>query len=435
MTAEQLKELRRKRDETLAEREKLVESVIAEERGYTEEERERNAKLLQRNKDLDEQIREGDELVKQREGYDAGTPDLSDESGSDEGGHRGADGKSHMYRSVAHLARDIMLAKKGEQRTEALGRYEKRMAEQMRAMNITDGTSAGMMIMDEFEQGVNRLTGTGGWVRQRARVIPAGEYPDGRFTKLVRKQGSGGAYNGIEINSIGEGKASGEDSHLVHDLFVLDPANKKKQARYYVTQDTLNNPTAVARDLEEGFAGARAEWEDERAIKGTGAGEPMGVLNFEAARGVDRDTSSQFNFADVLKMRKHMYPRATTFNWEVSLDLYEEVAGMKDGNERLIMLAGDATRGVPDLLHGRPIHWSEVNPAAGDRGDVMLVDWSYYYIKEGSGPYLTVNPYYDTDREIVATYLTWKMDADTWVREPLTLKNGMTVSPFVVLEG
>ena len=133
-------------------------------------------------------------------------------------------------------------------------------------------------------------------------------------------------------------------------------------------------------------------------------------------------------------MSKYMYPRAVNRNWEITLDLYEKVGGMVDASNRLIMIAGDATKGIPDLLHGRPIHWSEVLPAAGSKGDVILADWSFYYIKDGSGPFFATDPYTRFLEGEIRVKMTVKMDGDTWIKEPLTLRNGMEVSPFVVLE-
>ncbi len=163
-------------------------------------------------------------------------------------------------------------------------------------------------------------------------------------------------------------------------------------------------------------------------------GDPRGILNSAGKKLIARDTSADFKFADVVEMSKYMYPRAVNRNWELSLDLYAKVAQMADGASRLIMIAGDATKGIPDLLHGRPIHWNEVNPVLGERGDAILADWSYYFIKDGSGPFFAADPYTRFLEGEVRVKMTVKTDGDTWVREPLKLRNGMIVSPFVVLE-
>ena len=60
--------------------------------------------------------------------------------------------------------------------SERLRNYAQMMEANLRAMNISDGTSLGFMIPDTFEAGTLQLVGPGGWIRQRARVIPAEAY-------------------------------------------------------------------------------------------------------------------------------------------------------------------------------------------------------------------------------------------------------------------
>jgi HK97 family phage major capsid protein len=276
--------------------------------------------------------------------------------------------------------------------------------------------------------------GPGGWIRQRARVIPAGEVPDQKFKKRVVKQGTGGVYNGILVNYTGEGVAPVDESKLEYYAFVLDPSDKKMSMFYITSEESLQNPTAVTADMQTAFQGAKAQLEDDLFINGDGVGKPKGILNSTGKKLVARNTSSTFKFADVLAMSKYMLPSAVNRNWEISLDLYDTVGALADGASRLIMIAGDATKGIPDILHGRPIHWSEVLPATGTRGDVIFADWSFYYIKDGSGPFIATDPYTRFLEGEIRVKTTFKMDGDTWIKEPLTLQNGMTVSPFVVLE-
>ncbi|KPJ82793.1 MAG: hypothetical protein AMS17_18685 [Spirochaetes bacterium DG_61] len=248
------------------------------------------------------------------------------------------------------------------------------------------------------------------------------------------KQGPGGVYNGILVNYISEGNAPADESKLEHDLFVLDPSDNKIAFFYITSEESLQNPTAVTADMEASFRGALAQLEDDLFINGDGVGKPKGILNSSGIKLIARNTSTDFKFADVLQMAKYMYPNAVNRNWEISLDLYEKVGGMADAQSRLIMITGDATKGIPDLLHGRPIHWSENLPAAGNRGDVILADWSFYYIKDGSGPFFATDPYTRFLEGEIRVKMTVKMDGDTWVKAPLKLKNGMEVSPFCVLE-
>jgi HK97 family phage major capsid protein len=425
-----IKLLMRKKDELLAKRQGILDKAVEEERGYTDEEREEVQKLQGQVADFDEQIKEAQEIERQRAGIPAGQGNIADLLRGQSGDPAPTECR---FKNLGHFVRDIWQARRGNM-SELLRNYAEGMETSLRAMNISDGTSLGFMIPDTFEAGTLQLVGAGGWIRQRARVIPAGEYPDARFRKRVLKQGAGGVYNGILVNYIGEGVAPTDESKLEYFLFTLDPSDKKIGLFYITSEETLQNPTAVTADMEQSLRGSVAELEDDLFINGDGVGKPKGILNSDGIRLINRNTSSDFKFADVLQMSKFMYPRAVNRNWELSLDLYDKVGGMTDGASRYIMIAGDATKGIPDLLHGRPIHWSEVLPAIGNRGDAMLVDWSFYFIKDGSGPFFATDPYTRFLEGEIRVKMTIKMDGDTWVKEPLKLKNGMEVSPFVILE-
>jgi len=421
-----IKLLMRKKDELLKKRQEILDKAIAEERGYTDEERKEVQDLQKQVADFDEQIREAEEIERQR----AGIPPNQPKPGMVVGEPQPTELK---FKNLGEFVRNIWYAQKGHL-SDILRDYSKAMEASLRAMNISDGTSLGFLIPDTFEAGTLQLVGTGGWIRQRARVIPAGEYPDAKFKKRVLKQGAGGVYNGIMVNYTGEGVAPVDESKLEYYLFALDPSDKKIALFYITSEESLQNPTSVTADMEQSFRGALAELEDDLFINGDGVGKPKGILNSSGIKLINRDTSSDFKFADVIDMAKYMYPRANNRNWEISLDLYEKVAGMVDGASRYIMIAGDATKGIPDLLHGRPIHWNEILPVAGNRGDVILADWSFYFIKDGSGPFFATDPYTRFLEGEIRVKMTVKMDGDTWIKEPLTLKNGMEVSPFVVLE-
>ncbi len=428
-----LDELVKQKVKLLEDRQKILDTAVTEERGYKDEERTQVEKLQGEIADLEtrvaifeEQIAEAQDIEKKS----AAIPGKQQKPGR-QAGEPGD--KKVPFRNLGDFVRDIWNVQRGKV-SERFAEYMKSYEVQLRAMNIADGISLGFLIPDQFEAGALQLAGVGGYIRSRARVIPAGEYPDAKFKKRVLKQGSDGAYNGILVNYISEGNAPVDESKLEYDLFVLDPSENKIAMFYITSEETLQNPTAVTADMEMTFRGALAQLEDELFITGDGVGKPRGILNSPGIRIVARNTTSDFKFQDVLQLAKYMYPRAVNRNWEISLDLYDKVGAMADAGSRYIMITGDATKGIPDILHGRPIHWSEVNPAAGVKGDVILADWSYYWIKDGSGPFFATDPYTRFLEGEIRVKMTVKFDGDTWVKEPLTLKNGMSVSPFVVLD-
>jgi HK97 family phage major capsid protein len=97
-------------------------------------------------------------------------------------------------------------------------------------------------------------------------------------------------------------------------------------------------------------------------------------------------------------------------------------------------MVGDITKKVPASLFGLPIVFTGKTPVLGSTGDLMLIDFSYYLIKEGSGPYIASSEhvYFTTNRTVVKCFTM--IDGQPWVKTPLTLEDGSTtVSPYVVL--
>jgi len=428
---EKIKLLMRKKDELLGKRQAIIDKAVTESRGYTAEERTESQTLQQSITDIDEQIRELQEIEASRNGLTS-----FEDRGSSTGGTSDPADTALQFRNLGEFVRDINGARSGEI-SPKLRAYRERMTEKLRTMNITDGSSLGYLVPDQFEAGTLRLFGQGGHIRQRARVIPAGEFPDQRFIKRVMKQGQMGVHNGIVFNFTSEGKNDVKNrSSLEFELFTLDPSGNKIVGIYETTEESLQNPTAVSGDMEESFRSGYSSLEEQMFFMGDGVGKPKGILKSDALLKIDRKTAARFQFDDVVKMSKFMYPGATGRVWELSLDLYDQVASMVDGQNRLIMLAGDATKGVPDILHGRPIHWNEYSPVTGELGDAVLADWGFYYIKDGSGPYFKTDEGKGSGFEsgVIKVAMVVKVDGDTWIREPLKLENGMKVSPFIALQ-
>jgi HK97 family phage major capsid protein len=92
--------------------------------------------------------------------------------------------------------------------------------------------------------------------------------------------------------------------------------------------------------------------------------------------------------------------------------------------------------GAPVSLMGYPIYFIENCPTLGDMGDLILADFSKYVI--GNRKELTIDD--SRDYRFADDITTWRavsrIDGRPWLRQPLTLRDGVTqVSPFVILDG
>jgi HK97 family phage major capsid protein len=86
---------------------------------------------------------------------------------------------------------------------------------------------------------------------------------------------------------------------------------------------------------------------------------------------------------------------------------------------------------------GIPLVFVDRLPALGTKGDLCLVNLSYYLIKDGSGPFVDLSDQIRFLNDEVVFRITWHVDGKPWLTEPIGLEGSTanTVSPFVVLAG
>jgi HK97 family phage major capsid protein len=104
------------------------------------------------------------------------------------------------------------------------------------------------------------------------------------------------------------------------------------------------------------------------------------------------------------------------------------------GTQIPVWRPGNDENGVPDMLLGRPLYYSERCSALGDEGDIVLANWSQYL----DGQYRPMDG-------VSSIHVRWQAnesafrfilrnDGSPWWRSPLTpRRSSVTLSPFVTL--
>jgi HK97 family phage major capsid protein len=295
-------------------------------------------------------------------------------------------------------------------------------------------SDVGVLIPPAFSATILSLKPEDEIVMPRATVIPAGNPPDAPFTIPYLQQGSDGALGGIQLSWTGEGKPIKDvGDPKIKDL-TLNP--HEVSGLSVINNKTLLNWEAagglIQTTLRQGLVSGR----DFKFIRGSGAGCPLGVLNAPGRIKINRDTSATVKYIDAANMLGRFIPEAITGAiWIASISLLPTIVTMTDGAGRLIYVQGDATKGVPSTLLGIPVYWTGKTPTLGNEGDLMLVNFQYYLIKPGSGPYVAISEHVKfTDNKTIFKIVA-NMDGQPWVYEPLKLEDGeTTVSPYVMLK-
>lgn len=294
------------------------------------------------------------------------------------------------------------------------------------------GGEGGFAVPTQFKPDMLMIQPEASIVRERATVIPAGDPPDGTITMPAFKQGADGVFGGVEVYWIGEGATKPETDGKLEEV-SLTP--KEVAAHTVVTDKLLRNWAAANTFISTILQSARISAEDFAFLRGNGVAKPMGVLNSQGGIVVARAAAGQVQYIDTVNMLAGLLPESQSRAvYIANQSILPQLATMQDPAGHYIYNAGDASRGIPATLNGIPIRFTGKTPTLGNRGDLMLIDFTYYLIKDGSGPFIAASEHVLFRQNKTIIKIFWNVDGQGWVKEPLTLEDGLTqVSPYVVL--
>ena len=302
-----------------------------------------------------------------------------------------------------------------------------------RTMSMGVAGSGGVLVPEQFRQTLLSMPGEAAIVRPRANIIPAGDPPDAKITIPVYNQfGANGVYAGMTMQWIGEGGTKADTQPEFTEI-ELEP--KELGGSTIVTDQLLRNAPALSSWLAMQYRNLVQGKEDYVFLRGNGVGQPQGILNCAGRKTVTRNTASSVLFADVRSMLAALPANSwNTAVWVANQSLLPFLINLVDAAGNTLFMVGDITKKVPASLFGLPLVFTGKTPTVGTAGDLMLVDFSYYLIKEGSGPYIASSEhvYFTTNKTVIKCFTL--VDGQPWVKTPLTLEDGTTtVSPYVVL--
>ena len=181
-----------------------------------------------------------------------------------------------------------------------------------------------------------------------------------------------------------------------------------------------------------GFAGA-INWHEEYAFfQGTGAGQPLGIINAGATVSVAAATMIGFTLTDSLNMLEALLPGAEA-TWHFNQRLLSNVYGMVDAGGFLVFSA-NASDKAPGTLWGYPVQFTEKLPVPGNAGAAVLAAWQYYYIGDRKGTTIDSTNVERFRYNQTSWRAVHRVDGQPGLSAPLTLQDGSTqVSPFVML--
>jgi HK97 family phage major capsid protein len=425
-------ELQQKKKEIIDEMRAILDLVDTEKRAVTPEEQTKYDALDAQVDAVNAQITGAEKERTQRMKLAEEESRMQGGSNASQAGPRKADPQE--FRNIGEYFWAIAAAREGrhDARLDSL-----RSEPEAREQTMGTGTSGGFALPVQFRPQIWSVAPQGAIVRPRASVIPAGSPPDAKLTMPALDQTSAqNIYGGVIVTHTGEGVTMTETQTRLKEV-SLEP--KEISAYIVATNKLLVNWDAAASFINTQMNLARVGAEDYDFMRGNGVNQAMGFINCSAAVGYNRAAANAIAWADVYNMfaRLRMGGNAV---WIASPTIIPQLAAMVDAGNHAVWIGGGnlaqgASAPMPSTLMGLPVYFSERLPALGTRGDLNLVDLSYYLIKDGSGPFAAISTELLFLNNKTVFKLVWNVDAKPWLTEPIGLEGATTntVSPFVVL--
>ena len=299
-----------------------------------------------------------------------------------------------------------------------------------KTMTEDEGTTGGILVPEEYRTDLLRVADIASPILGLVQRIPvnsdAGRWPAlDEFVAPTAGVGDTATAGGIKATIRAE--AADYDTTeaaftwlqwRVHEIGGLVAVSKEL---------ATDSPAAIETLLRQLFGIAVAHKLEHYILRGTGVGQPLGVLNAPCAVGISPDVNSYFGYADALEMVSRFLPVTDRVRWAMHQTLIPDLGTWEIGT------AGAAAPKITDLGYGEPVK-SQHLPPADSAGCIVLGDWGTYLLLERSGLTVAYSEHFYFGSGNVAWRFDQRCDGMPWLKSYVTLADSggsTTVSPFV----
>lgn len=301
----------------------------------------------------------------------------------------------------------------------------------------TSGASGGYLVPEEYSTDLLKMANANNEVLRRVQTIPV-SLPAGRWPVLDQyitpTAGSGQVAQaaGVKATPVDEGDTLTE----TEPTFEMLEWRLHKVGGYTTVDNELidDSPMSVEALLRGLFSVAIGAKNERNILRGTGAGEPLGILESTAKVNVTPASDNTFGWADVGNMYAKFRSAGGNPVWIIHPSVWPDIMSMESTSGGAVWQA-NLQNGPGGGLNGVPIIVSEHLPQANNSGDVILADLSAYLLWQRSGINIDFSEHYAFLNDQGTWRFTQRIDGKPWVRYPLTLpdpQGSYQVSPFVV---
>lgn len=203
-----------------------------------------------------------------------------------------------------------------------------------------------------------------------------------------------------------------------------------------------NSPTAVDQYLTRAAIQEINFLSSDAIINGTGAGQPLGVLNGDGIISIAKESGQAKETIvaeNIDKMWARLHPRARArAEWLVNVDVEPQLEKLTQdigtGGVALFRPGGSIANVPFNTLKGRPIRPVEYCATLGTVGDIILIDLGFYTTAMMGGIDSAMSTHLRFDFAEAAFRFMFSIDGQPWIQTPLTpFKGTNTQSAYLTL--
>jgi HK97 family phage major capsid protein len=217
---------------------------------------------------------------------------------------------------------------------------------------------------------------------------------------------------------------------------------KKLFATFYATDEVLADAATLTTEAQRAYREEMAFKLDDALVRGTGSGQPLGILNAPVLVSVAKETgqaAASVLYENIVKMYARMPARSKrNAAWFINDDVMPQLQLMTiaagASNVPVYLPPGGASAAPFGTIFGRPVIPIEQCETLGTVGDIIFGDYSQYKLatKGGIQEASSIHVQFLTDQQVFR--FTYRVDGQPARSTPLTpFKGSATKSPFVVL--
>jgi HK97 family phage major capsid protein/ATP-dependent Clp endopeptidase proteolytic subunit ClpP len=303
-------------------------------------------------------------------------------------------------------------------------------------------SEGGFLVQQDFSMALLNRVNEVAILAKKCWHVPIGANADGIEMSIVAQtsRATGSRWGGVQVYRRAEADTVNPSKPKFDSIEVR---LEDLMGICYLSNRMLKDAPSVGAIMTRAFEEEMSFRRDDEIIRGTGAGQMLGLLNSPALVTVSKETNQAAKtivYENLVKMWSRMPTRNRIraewyYNQEIEPQLYTLGLIIGMGGSPVYMPAGGISSSPYAGLFGRPLIPIEQASALGDKGDIFFADLNEYMVIEKGGldaeQSIHVRFIYD---ESCFRFIVRDNGLPLWKKALTPYKGANDLSPFVTLE-